>query len=108
MTTTAASASPPPVLDLEASPVPGQVASAVLDLSSRGEVVRGSLPNPNDARTLYQMLVEVGNLTNLDGGGGGFKRMTVTLPGSSSSQSSTRYVVSLDETHVYIVQTRAS
>jgi hypothetical protein len=82
----------PPSLDLEASPVQGQLASAVLDL--RGNIVRGQLA-PADTSTLFQMLVEAGSLS-LEG----FRRLTVTFP-------SVRYVVSRDETHVYIVQTRA-
>ena len=84
----------PPALDLEASPVPGQLASVVLALDN-GEIVRGALPNAADAIFLYQIFVEAGNLDLLD-----FKRMTVTL-------SPIRYVVSRDDTHVYIVQTRA-
>jgi hypothetical protein len=82
----------PPSLDLEASPVQGQLASAVLDL--QGEMLRGPLP-PQDAFLLYQMLVEAGNLKNLEN----FTRLTVTFP-------SMRYVVARDESHIYIVQTR--
>ena len=81
-----------PAVDLEASPVQGQLASAVLDL--QGNIVRGQLA-PRDASTLFQMLVEAGSL-QLDG----FRRLTVTFP-------SVRYVVARDEAHVYIVQTRA-
>lgn len=83
-----------PALDLEASPVPGQLASVVLALHN-GEIVRGTLPNAHDAQLLYQMFVEAGNLQLHD-----FKRMSVTL-------SSVRYVLSRDEAHVYIVQTKA-
>ena len=82
----------PPALDLEASPVQGQLASAVLDL--QGNIVRGQLP-PEEASTLYQMLVETANLELT-----GFRRLTVTYP-------SIRYVVARDESHIYIVQTRA-
>ena len=81
-----------PAVDLESSPVQGQLASAVLDL--QGNIVRGQLA-PQDASTLFQMLAEAGSL-DLDG----FRRLTVTFP-------SVRYVVARDEAHVYIVQTRA-
>ena len=81
-----------PSVDLEASPVQGQLASAVLDL--QGQILRGPLP-PHDASILYQMPVEAGNLDNLDT----FTRMTVTFP-------SVRYVVARDQAHIYIVQTR--
>ena len=81
-----------PSLDLDASPVQGQLASAVLDL--RGNILRGQLA-PSDANLLFQMLVEAGNL-QLER----FRRLTVTF-------SSVRYIVSRDETHVFIVQTRA-
>jgi hypothetical protein len=81
-----------PPFDLEASPVQGQLASAVLDLN--GNLVRGQL-SPHDASLLFQMLAEVGSL-----GVENFRRLTVTF-------SSARYVVSRDENHVYMVQTRA-
>jgi len=81
-----------PALDLESSPVQGQLASAVLDL--QGHIVRGQL-SPHDASILFQMLVETGNLQGMDG----FRRITVTY-------SSVRYVVARDDSHVYVVQTR--
>jgi hypothetical protein len=83
-----------PAVDLEASPVQGQLASAVLDL--QGNLIRGQLP-AQDADTLFQMLVEAGALRNMEGG---FRRLTVTC-------STIRYVVARDEAHVYIVQARA-
>ena len=83
-----------PAVDLDASPVQGQLASAVLDLN--GNLVRGQLPS-QDVDALFQMLVEAGALRNMEGG---FRRLTVTF-------STIRYVVARDETHVYIVQTRA-
>jgi hypothetical protein len=82
----------PPLLDLDASPVQGQLASAVLDL--KGQVVRGQL-DPQDASTLFQMLVEAASLKESS-----FRRLTVTFP-------NTKYIVARDESHVYIVQTRA-
>jgi hypothetical protein len=84
--------SPTPILDLEASPVQGQIASAVLDL--KGNFVKGQLAS-SDASLLFQIMVEAGSL-NLEK----FRRLTVTF-------SSVRYVVSRDEANVYIVQTRA-
>lgn len=83
-----------PALDLESSPVQGQLASAVLDL--QGNLVRGQL-SPHDASILFQMLQETSNLQDLQQG---FKRITVTY-------SAVRYIVARDESHVYIVQTRA-
>jgi hypothetical protein len=81
-----------PLLDLESSPVHGQIASAVLDLN--GNVIKGKLPG-DDAALLFQILVEAGSL-NLER----FRRLSVVYSG-------VRFVVSRDETHVYIVQTKA-
>ena len=86
------SANPLPAVDLESSPVQGQLASAVLDLE--GNMIGGQLP-AHDASTLFSMLSEAGSFLDLDG----FRRLTVTFP-------SVRYVVARDETHVYIVQTK--
>ena len=83
-----------PSVDLEASPVQGQLASAVLSVN--GQLLRGPLA-PHDASILYQMLVEAGNLKNLQHDN--FTRLTVTFP-------SVRYVVARDEDHIFIVQTR--
>ena len=82
-----------PVLDLEASPLQGQTASAVLDL--QGNVVRGGDALP-DAVLLFEMLSEVGTLSLTS-----FRRMTVSFP-------TRRYIVSRDETHVYVVQTKVA
>jgi hypothetical protein len=82
----------PPLIDLDASPVQGQLASAVLDL--KGQMVRGQL-DPRDADVLYKMLIEVGTLREPT-----FRRLTVTYP-------TVRYIVARDEMYVYIVQTRA-
>lgn len=83
---------PTPAMDLEASPIQGQISSAVLDLA--GETVKGKLAD-GDTALLFQILVEAGSM-NLNT----FRRLTVTL-------SATKYVVSRDENHVYIVQTTA-
>lgn len=93
-TLVAATTTASPALDLESSPVQGQLASAVLDL--QGNLVRGQL-SPHDASILFQMLQETSNLQDLQQG---FKRITVTY-------SAVRYIVARDESHVYIVQTRA-
>ncbi len=79
-------------LDLEASPVPGQQASAVLDL--QGNLLRGPL-SEKDCALLYQMLVEAGSL-KLDS----LSRMTVSF-------QATRYIVARDVSHIYIVKLRA-
>ena len=83
---------PASALDLEVSPVQGQIASAVLDL--KGNRIKGQLSS-GDTTLLFQILVEAGSL-NLEK----FRRLTITY-------SSVRYVVSRDESHVYIIQTRA-
>lgn len=80
-----------PILDLDDSTVQGQIASAVMDL--KGNMVRGKM---QDAPLLFEMLVEAGALSLTS-----FRRLTVCFP-------ETRYVVSRDPTHVYIVQTSTS
>ena len=80
-----------PSLDLDLSPIQGQLASAVVNL--KGDVIRGTLP-PEDARLLFQMLAETSTLNKP------VRRLTVTYP-------SVKYIVARDEAHVYIVQTRA-
>jgi hypothetical protein len=72
--------------------VQGQTASAVLDL--KGNLVKGQQLASSDASLLFQIFVEAGSL-NLEK----FRRLSVTF-------SSVRFVVSRDETHIYIVQTR--
>lgn len=79
-----------PALDLDSSPIPGQLAHAVLDLE--GRKLRGSIPE-KDATILFQMLEEAADVPDV-------QRLTVTLVG-------TRFVVSRDEAHVYIVQTQS-
>jgi hypothetical protein len=80
-----------PAVDLELSPIQGQLASAIVNL--QGQVVRGTLPH-EDARLLYQMLAETSALQKP------VRRLTVAYP-------SVKYIVARDEHHVYIVQTRA-
>lgn len=78
-------------LDLEASAVQGQQASAVLDL--QGNIIRGPL-SEKDCSLLYQMMIEAGNL-KLES----FSRMTISF-------QSTRYIVARDVSHIYIVKVR--
>lgn len=92
-----ASEHPPPAVDFEATPVQGQLGSAIMDLN--GQVVRNSgLLSTSQALLLYKMLLEVGMLEE---DGAGFKRMTVSF-------QSTRYSVTRDNSYVYIVQTQIS
>jgi hypothetical protein len=95
------------ILDLEASPIPGQTGWAVLDL--QGAVVRCQSLQDQDCKLLFQMLQESAtvlsnknddddtNNNNEDG----LRRLTVTFAES-------RFVVTRDESHVYLVlvQTR--
>lgn len=71
--------------------IPNYVSSAVLDHS--GTILQGQL-SPNDASILFQMIVEAGSL-NIDL----FRRLTVTF-------QSMRYVVTIDETRIYMVKTQ--
>lgn len=80
-----------PSLDLETSPIPGQLASAVLNRN--GEIIRSTLSH-DDARLLFQMLAETSALQKP------IRRLTVAYP-------TVKYVVARDESHVYIVQMRA-
>lgn len=80
----------PPPVDLEETPIHGQLGSAVLDLN--GQVVRrNGLLSPHQAIILYKMLLEVGMLPE-----GGFQKMTVSF-------ASSRYSVVRDESYVYVV-----
>ena len=91
-----------PLFDPEATPIPGQQAWAILDL--HGTMIKSSVdpasgdlpPVIQDAKTLYGMLVESTPLVS----DGGLKRMTINF-------SSIRYVVARDDSHIYLVQTKA-
>jgi hypothetical protein len=87
-------AGPQPLLDLETSLVQSQIGCAVLDM--QGHVVRGQGISDQDAEIIFQMLLEVANLRDVED----FRRMTIAM-------ANTRYVVARDGTHVYIVQTTA-
>jgi hypothetical protein len=92
---TAHAGSIPQMIDLDATPVQGQVASTVLDLS--GNFLRGNIP-PQDANILFQMLIESASLPELKTDA--LYRLTVNF-------ASIRYVVARDDYCVYIVQTRS-
>jgi hypothetical protein len=80
-------------LDLDVSPIQGQTAWTVLDLQGNLLKTSGEFPEQN-VGILFQMLMESTNLVTE-----GFRRLTVSL-------ASSRYLVSTDETHIYLVQTR--
>jgi hypothetical protein len=91
-----ASISPLPImLDLDASPIPGQMGWAALDL--QGTIVRNNQLSEQDAGVLFQMLQESTALCENTG----MRRLTVTF-------AETKFLVSRDEAHVYLVQTRAA
>lgn len=113
-TTSAAAA-----LDLTVSPVPGQLGWFVLDrqgkILRKSQISNGQAMVDKDAHLLFQMLQESALLLkssssssssssqettndNDDDNNDKFRRLTVSVPGAS------RYVVTLDDSHVYIVQ----
>lgn len=79
-----------PVLDLASSPVPGQMASAVLDL--QGNLLRGQIPQ-HDANILFEMYSQSAKVSK------DIQRLSVSF-------TANRYVMTRDESHIYIVQTR--
>ena len=115
-------------LDLDASPIAGQTGWAILDL--QGQILKQSsssaiMLTKNDVDILFRMfsllpptttnhnkqeeemestLAEKGDYASMDHhdtkDDGGWERMTVTWPGSA------RFIVTRDEAHVYMVQTR--
>lgn len=88
---TASSSATAPALDLESSPVSGQMASAVLDLE--GNLLRGQVPE-SEASILFEMFSQSAKVSN------DIQRISVSFA------SGYRYVMTRDETHVYIVQAR--
>ena len=82
---------PVPAIDLETSPVPGQLATAALDLE--GTLVRGQKLPEEAAGILFEMFSQSSKISSE------VQRLCVSFSGY-------RYVVTRDETHVYIVQTR--
>lgn len=81
----------PPTFDLESSPVPGQLGSAVLDL--QGSLIRGQQVSEDDARILFEMFSQSSKVSS------DVQRLCVSFSGY-------RYVVTRDESHVYVVQAR--
>eukprot|EP00934_Nitzschia_sp_Nitz4_P002799 Nitzschia sp. Nitz4//scaffold4_size323378//59131//59379//NITZ4_000628-RA/size323378-processed-gene-0.264-mRNA-1//1//CDS//3329553303//2789//frame0 len=80
------------MIDLEASPIAGQTGWAVLDL--QGELVKSSEFLEQDRTLLLQLLQQGASVATED-----FQRLTITF-------SSSRFVVTRDKTHIYMVQTR--
>jgi hypothetical protein len=84
-----------PALDLDASPVPGQQASAVLTAAQGHVVLVGNL-DAGAVTILWRLWVESAAVAADDGV---IERLSVSYGGQ-------RYVVTRDEQHVYMVQTR--
>lgn len=80
-------------LDLDVSPIQGQIAWAVLDLQGTVLKATGEFPQ-QDVTLLFQMLLESTKLAE-----DGFRRLTVSL-------ATCRYLISIDAKHIYLVQTR--
>lgn len=89
---TTAMEAPAPAFDLDSAPVPGQLATAVLDL--QGTFIRGQHLAEDDAGILFEMFSQSSQISP------DVQRLCVSFTGH-------RYIVTRDETHVYIVQTRA-
>jgi len=96
MTSVSSLSSAPILLDLDASPISGQTGWAVLDL--QGQVLKCNSFLDQDARLLFQMLQETAKQQQQQE----WFRLTVTFPGA------TRFLVTRDDTHVYMVQTRVA
>jgi hypothetical protein len=97
------------LLDLEASPIQGQVTSAIMDL--QGNLVTKTSPEQRTLDTtttklLYQIFLEVGSL-HLPS----FRRITISSSSLSmnitgdtaNTDRSIRYILTRDETLIYIV-----
>ena len=90
----------PILLDLDASPVQGQMGWAVMDL--QGRVLRNVGLSQQDTSLLFQILQESTPLVNNNKNDkdGGLQKLTISF-------SETKFLITRDETHVYLVQTRA-
>lgn len=95
-------------LDLEASPVAGQVGSAVLDL--QGNVLKASgtdqrlssVLDTSALQRLYQILLDVGSMKLPS-----FRRVIITPASiSASNEALIRYILSRDETFIYVIAQR--
>ena len=84
---------PPMMLDLDASPIAGQIGWAVMDLD--GQMIKSNSVKDKDISILFQMLQESAKIQ----GQQPLKRLTVTFPGVA------RFLVTRDESHIYMVQT---
>ena len=99
------------LLNLEASPIQNQVASATLDL--QGNVVATTSSNDQTidstaTKLLYQIFLEVGTLHLTS-----FRRITVSassfLKNNDANRTTTtgnrtiRYILTRDDAHIYIV-----
>lgn len=82
------------MLDLDASPISGQTGWAVMDLN--GQLLKSNSLLERDALLLFQMLQESATIQANQA----LKRLTVTFPGAA------RFLVTRDESHIYMVQTR--
>ena len=89
-------ATPPPMLDLDASPIAGQIGWAVLDIE--GNMIKSHALKESDISILFQMLQESAKIQGQEP----LKRLTVTFPGVA------RFLVTRDESHIYMVQTNAA
>ena len=92
----------PILLDLDASPVQGQMGWAVMDL--QGRVLRNVGLSQQDTSLLFQILQESTPLVNNNNKNNdkkdGLQKLTISF-------SETKFLITRDETHVYLVQTRA-
>ena len=92
------------MLDLESSPITGQIGYAILDV--QGNLLQLNNFQEQDTKLLFAMLQESATLLkNKDDDDDitereGLKRITVTF------QSSCRFVISRDEHYIYLVQTK--
>jgi hypothetical protein len=93
-----------PFWDLEAAPVPGQQAAAVLTLQPPGHVVGGSLP-PHVVRILWQIWVESALVASSSSTAGMTLTAAPAVERLSVSYGGQRYVVTRDDKHLYMVQT---
>ncbi len=84
------------MLDFDASPISGQAGWAVMDVN--GQLLKSNTLLERDARILFQMLQESTKAQDNQA----LKRLTVTFPGAA------RFLVTRDEKHIYIVQTRVA
>ena len=92
----------PILLDLDASPVQGQMGWAVMDL--QGRVLRNVGLSQQHTSLLFQILQESTPLVNNNNKNNdtkdGLQKLTISF-------SETKFLITRDETHVYLVQTRA-